>query len=201
MTPDARNITQSSLWKQAWDQILTAAAGQTTAFATPVVGNCSDNDSRSRLRTVVLRKADGQRHCLYCYTDRRSVKARQLQEQEVLTWLFWDSDTGLQFTGSGPTHWLTRQQANALFADLPKHSRKAYATLSPPSTHLQHASSGLPLDWDERSLAETDYARQNFGVLVTELDQAEILKLDRKGNLRLLASRNGAEWDLQWVVP
>ncbi|MEM9260806.1 MAG: hypothetical protein AAGA62_14255, partial [Bacteroidota bacterium] len=84
---------------------------------------------------------------------------------------------------------------------LPKHSRKAYATLQPPGALLSKPEGGLPPDWEERTLAETEYAATNFGVLRTTLQRAEVLRLGRNGHLRLRAIRQNENWKLDWIVP
>ena len=154
-----------------------------------------------RQRTVVLRSADRQLAELRTYTDRRSIKARELERNPLLSYLFWDPDTRIQFSGHGPSRWLPRDEARGVFHQLPKHARKAYATEQPPSTPLVRAGDGLPDDWPRRSEQETDYAAANFGVLITQIQYADVLRLDRDHNLRLSASRSQGQWSLRWVVP
>lgn len=194
------NLGADSLWMQAWKLLVSAASGDHPAYATPVVATQSASGV-PRQRTIVLRRADFAKGELYCYTDRRSVKVAHLAERSVLSWLFWDGENQLQFTGHGPTRWLGDHETQNIFARLPKHARKAYATQLAPSSEVPKASSGLPQDWDERSLTQTDFALKNFGVLVTTLQRAEILKLDRKGNLRLSATKNNEQWEFSWIIP
>ena len=194
-------ITALDLWEQAWDLILTSAGQADRPFGTPVVGNAG-RDGLPRQRTVVLRGADKSAATLTHYTDRRSVKASELTNNPIFSYLFWDAEQRIQFSGHGPTRWLMREEAKDIFDSLPKHGRKAYATVQPPSTHLPDGGSGLPPDWEERTLPETDYARGNFGVLVTTLQYADVLLLDREGNRRLTAVRDASQqWQLRWIVP
>ena len=185
---------------QAWDLILAGAGGNDHPFGLACIASVG-GQGVPRQRTVVLRGADRQLAELHTYTDRRSIKAHELERNALVSYLFWDPDTRIQFTGHGPTHWLTREQAREVFFRLPKHGRKAYATQQPPSTPLDGAGDGLPPDWSGRSQQETDYAVANFGVLVTRLQYADVLRLDREHNLRLSASRSNGQWSLRWIVP
>ena len=194
-------ITSSTLWEQAWHLILTHAGQANLAFGTAAVASVGHN-GLPRNRTIVLRAADRQAATLTHYTDRRSVKVHELRTNPVLSYLFWDAESQIQFSAHGPTHWLPQNQAHRLFEQLPKHSRKAYATTSAPSSPLPAPGTGLPDDWDIRTLAETDYAQANFGVLVTRLVYADVLLLDRSGNRRLSAIRSEKDrWTLNWIVP
>ena len=194
-------ITALGLWEQAWDLILTSAGQAHRPFGTPAVGNAG-SDGLPRQRTVVLRRADKAAATLTHYTDRRSVKAKELIGNPVFSYLFWDGDHRIQFSGHGPTRWSTKAEARDIFAALPKHGRRAYATILPPSTSMATGGSGLPPDWEERTLPETDYALDNFGVLVTRLVYADVLLLDREGNRRLTAIRDASDhWQLRWIVP
>ena len=194
------NITAFGLWTQAWDLILAGAERTDHPFGLTYQGSVG-GQGVPRQRTVVLRAAERDRAELRIYTDRRSIKARELTHNPLLSYLFWDPETRIQFSGHGPTHWLAQEEARSIFASLPKHGRKAYATVRPPSTPLDRASDGLPADWADRSCEQTDYASANFGVLVTRIEYADVLQLDRHHNLRLTATRSGEDWSLRWVTP
>ncbi len=193
-------ILADPLWKQAWSLILTGTHTSDHPFATPVLGSIHSRDI-PRLRTVVLRAADQDRATLRCYVDTRSLKISDLRANPTLSWLFWDPTQKVQVSCSGPTRCLSGEAVEAIFATLPKHGRKAYATVHPPGNPLPQPGSGLPENWPALSLTETDYARENFGVLETEIEWMDILLLQREGNHRLTARRDGEEWLPQWIVP
>ncbi len=193
-------ITAESLSKQAWDQILTACSDSAHPFASPVLGSLHP-PAIPRLRTVILREADRTNATLRCYVDTRSVKINDLRRSPTLSWLFWDPGSRVQVSGSGPGQLLEDEVAEAIFATLPKHGRKAYATVAAPGTPLPHPASGLPHDWPQRELDQTDYARAHFGVLETTLDRLDILHLRREGNVRLAVRWVNQEWRQTWIVP
>lgn len=190
------------LWEKAWRLLEQAQKDSKHAFATPVIATVSPSGT-PRSRTVILRKADKHNKQLWCYTDRRSIKAQHIAAgNEVLSWTFWAPDQQLQFNCEGKTTWLPEEEAQEIFSTLPKHSRKAYATLAPPGSAQAEASDGLPKDWSARSLDETDETKAFFGVLVTHLIRAEVLQLDRQGHQRLIAQRTSREdWRFGWLVP
>ncbi|MBB4077706.1 hypothetical protein GGR28_000307 [Lewinella aquimaris] len=197
-----RKIVSDDLWKQAWQLIFEALNTPDHPYATPAVAT-TDPYGVPRLRTVVLRDAATEdQSTLRCYTDIRSVKMDHLRREGAeLSWLFWDPATKLQLTCGGPALLVRDEERQRIFSELPKHGRRAYATLLPPAAGLPEAQTGLPADWDERTLAETDYAEANFCVLETQLRWGEVLQLSRQGNARLTATRAAGVWKLDWIVP
>lgn len=194
--------TTNHLWEQAWQLLSDAPAKSQSAFSTPVVATVS-TDQRPFTRTVVLRKALPESGELWCYTDRRSAKAGHLAAgSPYMSWTFWDPVANLQVNCSGPTDWLPAEQALEVFAGLPRHSRKAYATLAAPGTPQSTSTNGLPDDWTVRSVEQTDYAAEHFGILRTKITRLEVLQLRREGHRRLLATRTeGSEWQFSWIIP
>lgn len=189
-------------WHNAWELLKQATENGKHPFSTPVIAT-SDHQNRPFTRTVVLRKVLPTAGELWCYTDRRSAKAKHLAEgSPYVSWTFWSPDQQLQINCSGPAHWLPEDEAKAVFTALPRHSRKAYASLAAPGTPQATASDGLPDDWTDRSVEQTDYAANNFGILSTKVTRSEVLQLRREGHRRLLAIRNENDvWQFSWVVP
>lgn len=119
-----------------------------------------------------------------------------------VNWLFWSPRKNIQLSAGGPTRLLPEKETSAIFNQLPKHSRKTYATLLPPGTAIDEATNGLPANWDELELAQTDYARTNFRVIVTSLQFVDVLQLGRSDNRRAKAIRLATgDWEANWVVP
>ncbi|SER01358.1 hypothetical protein [Neolewinella agarilytica] len=190
------------LWKRGWELLKRGAVDKRHDFNLAVL--CSVTASlHPRSRTLVLRKALEEEGELWCYTDKRSEKAEAVNAgRDTLSWTFWSPRHNIQFNGSGRSHWLGAEESQQLFAALPRHSRKAYATLSAPGSPAVEGDSGLPTDWKKRNLAATNYAADNFGVLITHLTEVEILFLSRDGHQRLSAKRQPFRtWEFQWLVP
>lgn len=191
------------VWQHVWNQLSRAVHDPKHPFRTPVFAT-SSSASHPRSRTLVLRKALRHPGQLWCYTDRRSDKARDLEEgSHRACWTFWHPRQRLQVVTAGATDWLNAGETAEIFAALPKHSRRSYATQIPPGSRLAAPGDGLPPDWETLDTKETDYAAPHFGVLVTTLLEMDILLLDREGHRRLKASRTAATdtWEKYWVVP
>ena len=201
------------LWDAVWRLLTRATADKKHAYSTPVLATVMHSLSEPggesihapRLRTVVLRAANRQSRLLTAYTDRRSQKVKDLDgTRQHLAWCFWDKRSRIQFTGYGPTSQITGPESHQIFDGLPKHSRKAYATLSSPGSTLgMDGVRALPDTWEDLDLQATGYARDNFCVLRTELWKAEVLRLSRSGHQRLRAEydRAAGRWVFTWVVP
>lgn len=197
----AANSTKEALWEDAWRLILRGKVDRKHPFHTPVFATVSPT-LHPRSRTLVLRNVVRDKAEFWCYTDRRSQKAEDIAHNPAVAWTFWAPKPQIQINVSGKAHWLETEQAHKLFSSMPQHSRKAYATLSPPGKVQAEPEDGLPEDWQDRELSATDYAADNFGVLVTAADRIEILKLSRAGHLRLLGTRiDGQNWNLHWLIP
>ena len=192
-----------ALWQLAWQLLETAARSGDGGFALPVIATSGPKGNGPRGRIVVLRGAEREASTLSFYTDRRSLKIEQLAANPSIAWTFWDAERRLQCCAGGTARIVPDHTRDAIFADLPKHGRRAYATLQPPGTPLSGPASGLPADWDDRDADETRYARQHFAIVRTELLWADILQLDREGNTRLSAVREAADlpWSFTYVVP
>lgn len=191
----------SDLFEAAWSLLLRGKSDRKHPYAFPVFATTSPA-AHPRSRTLVLRNALKDSAQLWCYTDRRSRKAEDLaSEKGQAGWTFWSPRARIQVSASGPTDWLGTARTEAIYQSLPKHSRKAYATLSPPGTATDSLTDGLPTNWEDLPLEETDYASANFGILVTTIEEMDILQLHRDGHRRMRATRNGNDWSFTWLIP
>lgn len=190
------------LWQTAWQLLLRANNDRKHAFRTAAVSSLRP-DGTPNARTVVMRKADREAGTLRLYTDLRSDKMTDLDENSQFHWLLWDPKKQLQFGASGPVQRLDRKRELELFHQIPKHGRKAYATTKGPGKTLGKNTDGLPPNWEELGEAETDYAAANFCVLETVLERAEVLSLDRdQGHRRIRATKDSTgRWVPEWIVP
>ena len=190
-----------SHWQQVWIILAKAVDTGDSAFSTPCVSTVADRET-ARSRVVVLRDCNAQDASLTFYTDARSIKLQHLRGGSNLTWCFWDPESQLQLIGGGPTNDVDASVRRKIWDDLPKHGRKAYATLHAPGTTLPDKGTDLPADWHSRELSATEYAFANFAVLRTRLLWAEVLHLDRSGNTRTAAKRTReGDWAFERLVP
>ena len=186
-----------------WHLLGAAVTSGDGPFAQPVVATSDPATAAPRGRIVVLRGADPQAATLDFYTDRRSLKIAHLSGNGQVAFTFWDPESRLQCCAGGTARIILDDRRIEVFDELPKHGRRAYATVQSPGTVLAGPASGLPADWDDRQVAETDYALANFVIVRTVLHWADVLHLDRAGNHRLAATRAGETqpWSFHYVVP
>ena len=204
------NDFATELWSRTWQQLQRATVHKRHPFG---VGTLITNhlyqfgenqqELAPRSRTVVLRRVDLAARELLAYTDVRSFKAKDiLAGRNFVSWCFWNPKSNVQFTCVGVAKIITGPAARQRYMELPKHSRKAYATRSAPGSNQPTAGDGLPDDWENRECEETDYAAENFAFLTTTVLQAEILQLSREGHRRIRGQllENGS-WDLTNITP
>lgn len=197
----AQNTPKSTLWEAAWQLLKRGKADRKHPFYTPIFCTVSPT-LHPRSRTIVLRNVLRRQAQLWCYTDLRSQKAKDVAHNPSVSWTFWAPKPQIQINVSGVAYWLEADKAGQLFQNMPQHSRKAYATLSPPGQPQAIPEDGLPNDWDSRELLQTNYAAENFGVLITTMKNMEVLKLSRDGHQRLLGTKKHEQsWKLDWLIP
>lgn len=187
----------SGLFEAAWSLLLRGKSDRKHPYAFPVLATTSPS-SHPRSRTLVLRNALKDSAELWCYTDLRSGKA---VDSAAASWTFWSPRARIQVNASGPTDWLGAARTDDIFQSIPKHSRKAYATIYPPGSATESLTDGLPRNWEDLTAEETNYAAANFGVLVTTIQEMDILQLHRDGHRRMRATRTGGEWVFTWLIP
>lgn len=169
-----------------WNLLNGALTIPTDPLRTPVLG-VSGNIGAPHLRTLVLREIEMATKKLYFFTDLRSAKIALLQQSPMASLLFYHPELKIQLVLYGS---VTLHHHDALTVEfwqkIPVWGRQTYATLSAPGTVLENVGSGLPEFWrDNMTLAETEYAYAQFGVLVFQTTHWEALSLHRKGNLRV----------------
>lgn len=192
-----------NLWQMAWHELHFANQNRNHPFRTAVVSTSNQNGFPNA-RTVVMREAKQADSSLLLYTDSRSQKVTDWQSNQQLHWLFWHTQLQLQIGGRGLVKRLDRSEEVAIFNELPKYSRKSYATLSAPAQQQTNYTDGLPNNWSSLQLEETNYAVNNFAVFKTTLVEVDILLLNRdSGHQRMRAQRdqNDDLWALNWITP
>ena len=191
-----------SILDHCWHLLFRGAVQKKHLFHTPVVGTIEEGVAQ--LRTVVLRKTDRANRQLIFYTDIRSPKVEQLKNQPVLSWLFYHPGQQIQLRAFGKT---TIHSQNVLTLEnwqkIPVYGRKTYGTLNAPGHPLAFPNDDLPAIWttEDIELAQTEYAYNNFAVIVCKINKFEWLSLKRTGHQRAQFIFQKNEWIGQWVVP
>lgn len=168
-----------------------AASDRHSAMHTPVVAT-ADADAR----VMVLREFDADNWRLRFHTDARAPKSENIADGSPVGVLFYDREAKIQIRcrgtgrieGAGPI-------ADRAWQESTPFARRCYLGAAPGETR-QEPSSGLP-EWiegkqpDEEQLAP---ARQNFAVLIIEIQSADWYFLTNEGHRRALFEAGEGRW-------
>ena len=167
---------------------------------TPVVGT-ADADQR----VMVLREFDAETRTLRFHTDARSPKCADIGEGTPVGVLFYDPEAKTQIRARG-TGRIERSGpiADAAWAASTNFAKRCYLAEDAPGNLSGEGTSGLPA-WAE-GINPTDEqilpARENFAVLLVELDRLDWLYLANTGHRRaVFEASEGDELSGRWVVP
>lgn len=200
---DGINYNLESLEKDCWNRLLNGSLRYKDAFHNMVVGNV--NEHGVNLRTVVLRKVWTAKKQLAFYTDIRCGKWQDLEQQNKVSFLFYDAPANLQIrlSGTATLHHIDKIADDA-WTDTKPGSRKVYMAEPGPSTIIPMPASGLSatLETTDPTPEESEGGRKNFGVVVATVDWMEWLWLSSKGHRRAVFS-NKADGSISqnWLIP
>ena len=157
-----------------------------------------------RSRTVVLRGFDPLEPELLIHTDLRSPKCREIENQGIVSWLFYDRGRKLQLrvqtTASvqsvGP-------RADAAWANASASSRRAYLAPHQPSSVLEQWHPNIPEEFQRTvpPIQATESGRPNFALIVCRIHEMDRLDLGYDGHRRSRWSwQQGELHTSEWVA-
>ena len=154
-------------------------------------------------RIVVLRDVMRPARLLRSYSDVRTQKVADLQQQPTAHWLFYDHGSKEQLRVQCQV--LVHHQdalARALWNDIPPKGRGDYVGPVAPGTHTSQYTDNLPTEFsDEPTEENTSQGFDNFAVLDGEVMALDFLKLRRDGHLRAQFQWQESEWVSRWTAP
>ncbi|HEX4842833.1 MAG TPA: pyridoxamine 5'-phosphate oxidase family protein [Limnobacter sp.] len=174
-----------------WQTLVRAKADKKHPWR--VLTLATQSQAGPELRQVVLRGVNVDARCITVYTDARSQKINQIAVQPNVGLLFWDARH----------HWQLRLWAHAraesdlakraaLWAAIPEHARKDYATLSAPGDVLAPSGSAA---------INMATAEQHFVVLHFQVHRMDSLVLKREGHQRMALDWQQDHWQETALVP
>ncbi|WP_336920008.1 pyridoxamine 5'-phosphate oxidase family protein [Altererythrobacter lauratis] len=199
--PKARSMfeTLDQIEEDIRKSLAEAASNRRSPMHTPVVGTV-DAD----VRMMVLRGWDARTATLRLHTDARSAKVRQIGEGARVGLLFHDPDARIQIRAKGQGHILTQgEQVESAWAASSEYARRCYLAVAAPGSASDGPTSGLPAEVEGVRPSEEQLlpARENFALLMVEVDAFDWLLLAHDGHRRAQFVRAGAGWQGMWVVP
>ena len=144
-------------------------------------------DGRPHSRTVVLRGFDPEKFIFSIYTDSRSEKIKELNNDSRAEFLFYDRKQLLQLAVK--VNLIDIIPSEEKFYDLPDSYKKDYCVIQEPGTHIKGPEE-VDYDFDKGYLIEL-----NFKAL-----QIEYLKLKRPNHLRAKFQIN-KNWEGVFMTP
>ncbi|MEP2737278.1 MAG: flavin-binding protein [Erythrobacter sp.] len=165
----------------------------------PVVGT-ADADQR----IMVLREFDAEARTLRFHTDARSPKCDIVGAGAPVGVLFYDFEAKTQIRARG----LGRIESegavtDAAWASSTNFAKRCYLAEHAPGDGSGEGTSGLP-EWAEGINPTDDQvgpARENFAVLLVELNRLDWLYLANSGHRRAVFEADECGWNGRWVVP
>lgn len=177
------------LYDETWKELKCGATEKGHPFRACCLATL-ENSENIRQRIVNLRKVTSGNTLLF-YTDIRSSKIAQIEQNPVASGLFYNSDINLQIFISGKIHLHTDDE---LWQDhMHKIDGRAindYNTKSPPGKAIKN-----PID-------VTRTRDINFALLELIPETIEYLKLRAEPNrLRALFTKTTEDWDKTFLIP
>jgi hypothetical protein len=157
------------------------------------------------LRTVVLRKVESGSRELWFYTDLRSRKIGEIQDDARVALLFHSlsDDTQLRVQAEAAIHH-RGSLADAAWRALAPRQRRDYLVSGPRGLPWAWATSGLPSELENRDPSETESeaGRLNFAVVVCHVRQIDWLYLTPYGHRRAnFTWTKEGRLQTSWLVP
>ncbi len=150
-----------------------------------------DEKLQPRSRTIVIREVSEQLECTI-FTDSRTTKAHQLQSNPKASLLFYHPKALRQIRLDGKLEIITEpKEVKHLFSKVTSKSIKDYTTQLPPGSPIKNPDH---VEYMERS-------ENHFLPLRFVPHAAELLQLKRPNHLRVLYTKDGSQWNGQWLVP
>lgn len=164
----------------------------------------TSNEGLVRQRIVVLRKVAPDLRTIFAHTDVRSAKIETITSNSNCSWLFYDLKHQVQLHLSGTTQIHTVDNvAETMWQEEAESSLRGYLGHLAPGTLTEEPEHNLPDMFRDRlpDRQELTAARKNFAVLQCRVTSAEIVVLNRSGNLRAYFDYSADTPQMSWMAP
>ena len=167
------------------------AANRRSPMHTPVVAT-ADADAR----VMVLRGFDPESWTLRFHTDVRSPKVAVIEDNPRIGVLAYDKQAKLQLRLRGTGRIVTTGQAvDSAWSQSDNFARRCYLG-SGPGEHSDQPTSGLPTEFEgvEPTDDQVNPARENFALLLVQIEEADWFSLAHTGHRRALFIGDKGRW-------
>jgi pyridoxamine 5'-phosphate oxidase len=195
------NLTD--LEKDCWIRLLNGSLKGRDPMHNPTVANI--NEHGVNLRTVVLRKVNTEEKTLTFHTDIRSGKWDELNKNDNISWLFYDTAGRYQIRVSGKANLHHNDTiTDEAWVKSSPNARKIYMGNIAPSKISEMPTSGVPAAFEnaEPTIEQSETGRKNFGLVITKVHWMEWLWLNSDGHRRASFTYNDDNSiEANWLVP
>lgn len=188
-----------AIWTYSWQQLEKASKENNHPWRLPVIANLTG--SQVSQRTVVLRKVSQKERHLRFYTDNRTAKVRQKDENLSFSWLFYSTFNQIQLRVQSEGMVVSTEESDRIWEKLPVYARSAYASTKPPGTIITRPNDALPAGFFTKTAMQTDSTRANFMAIDNQVKELEFLQLHREGHRRARFVWRDGQWESNWLVP
>lgn len=190
----------SHIFSDSWNKLMNAGSGDESLTRNITV--CNYAAGYVNAYTVVLRESSADDYTLLFYTDIRSEKVKEIEQDNHLTIIIYDDARRLQLILKGTAVIHHQNKIAQLYWDDEGHrNRWSYMARPAPSTVVNEPVNGLE-HLNGKSFDEDDNSGyENFAVVQIEISYLEWLQLSREGNSRARFIQQAAEWQGMWLVP
>ncbi|MDF9798319.1 pyridoxamine 5'-phosphate oxidase [Catalinimonas alkaloidigena] len=184
-----------------WGTLARGGADAKHAYHFPVFATVIANEVKQR--TLVLRDSNIQKRQLVSFTDIRTQKVRDIRANTNVNWLFYDHKSKEQIRASSiATLHHMDEQSETYWRNIPPKNRGDYLGPHAPGSQLDHYAGNLPQDFLEKPTEKnTERGRENFCVIICEVNTIDFLKLMKDGHLRTLFTWKDNSWKKNWLAP
>jgi general stress protein 26 len=180
------------------NRLIRAARDRKSPMHTPVIVT-ADVDAR----VMVLRAFDVASHTLRLHTDTRAPKAAAIAADPRVAAVFYDKGAKIQIRVRGRARIEAHGPvADAAWAASTNFARRCYLGEGPGAAS-DVPTSGLPPEFEgvEPDDGQLIPARENFAVLLIDVDTMDWLYLAHTGHIRAQFTRADGAWEGRWVAP
>lgn len=172
-----------------WDQLQQASE---TNHPWRIAGLSTMSEAGPQSRSIVLRETIFRQAQLVFYTDLRSHKIQEIDQDPRVALLFWNPENKEQLRATGTASVCKDpKQLEQRWANLPAHSKTEYRLANKPGSALSDQGDHLTLN----------QAQANFAAITVVVDRMDYLKLNRQGHLRQTFRRTHESWTGTQVTP
>ncbi|MFN1834803.1 pyridoxamine 5'-phosphate oxidase family protein [Balneola sp. MJW-20] len=187
----SKNISLHVAWEAIWEEVEKAASEKDHPYRYPILGTVDTNE-KPDLRKVVLRDyKDGNRFIIF--TDSRSLKVGQIENNPSVSLLFWNDEMSLQLRANGKAEIYTDGETKEQYwEEQGKHGYHSYTSVHTPGERISSPEEAF--EWEGLNPG-------HFCVIEITLEEAEFLQLNGIEHLRAKRVISGERIIDNWITP